>query len=278
MNLSHPKHEIFVLFSSTTICGGRHDFQMKSNDDASATSRAESETETEETRETASMQEVLGIDWVEFAYALLSYNTSAMCNQTYEVGSGEIKQTLTTQRTCRCVLFDQLLNSYTYLKQFGRMIRPLLYGKIFYHPSTPQYVNLIREINQTFQSLDELIKLFRHVEDAIVPAYQTVTTLCRFLPETTTVCRQLKTYGTPLALFTIVTEFMACSERNRFVAKGSEEQMVRDGQNDAMTNTFLAGIEFLDGISGNNSLPTHVRYKIRMILDHVDNTFRTEDR
>ena len=46
----------------------------------------------------------------------------------------------------------------------------------------------------------------------------------------------------------------------------------------SVTNNFLAAIEFLDQIDENQSLPKHLRFKIRMILDYVDNTFRTEDR
>jgi uncharacterized protein (UPF0147 family) len=67
-------------------------------------------------------------------------------------------------------------------------------------------------------------------------------------------------------------------EKNRFVPKSSEAEMVNEGQNNSLTNTFLAGIEFLDDLSNNDSLPKHVRYKIRMSLDYVDNTFSTQDK
>jgi len=58
----------------------------------------------------------------------------------------------------------------------------------------------------------------------------------------------------------------------------NENDLVALGQNQSVTNTFLAGIVFLDEIHGNESLPKHVKFKIRMALDYVDNTFRTEDR
>ena len=39
-------------------------------------------------------------------------------------------------------------------------------------------------------------------------------------------------YKTSIDLFTIVTEYIACSERNRFIAMNSEADMVREaGQN-----------------------------------------------
>jgi hypothetical protein len=67
-------------------------------------------------------------------------------------------------------------------------------------------------------------------------------------------------------------------EKNRFIAKSSETELVEDGQNNSLTNTFLAGIVFLNDISNNDSLPKHLQYKIRMSLDYVDNTFSTQDR
>ncbi|CAF4226291.1 unnamed protein product, partial [Rotaria magnacalcarata] len=54
--------------------------------------------------------------------------------------------------------------------------------------------------------------------------------------------------------------------------------MIKAGQNASLTNNFLAAITFMDDISNNASLPKHVRFKIRMTHDLVDNTFHTADR
>ncbi|CAF2848553.1 unnamed protein product [Rotaria sp. Silwood2] len=70
-------------------------------------------------------------------------------------------QVVTVNRSCRCAVFDQLLNSHKLLKQFATLLRPILYGKIYYHPSNIHYDNIIKQINQTFESLDELVRLFR---------------------------------------------------------------------------------------------------------------------
>jgi hypothetical protein len=201
-----------------------------------------------------------------------------MCIQIYIVGSGDIKQAISVNRSCRCVLFDQVFNSNTILKQLGRLIRPLLYGKIYYHPSNIYTDNLIKQINQTFESLEELIKLLRLINSNIRSLYQTSLSLCNLYANSSAICQQLYSYNTALSLFTIVTEYTACTDINRFVAKNSESDMVRDGQNNSLTNTFLAGIEFLGDMPNNGGLPKHVKYKIRMALDNVDNTFRTEDR
>ena len=133
-------------------------------------------------------------------------------------------------------------------------------------------------MNETFESLEELVKLFRQVRSFIDPAFKVYLDLCNSLTNRSSLCGQHDSYVAPLALFTIATEFIACFERDRFVAASDEAMLVSEGQNKSSTNRFLAGIKFLDDIGDNDPLPTHVRYKIRMTLDYVDNTFRTTDR
>ncbi len=218
------------------------------------------------------------IDWNSLASDILSFNAYNICTQYYQVGSGSVKQTIPVNRTCRCIVFDKLFNSSTNLRQFATFLRPLLYGKIYYYPSNSYYYNLIQQINQTFESLDELIKLFREIQSNIQPTYQILSSFCDSISNASTICDQLYSSTTYLSYFVIFTEFIACTERNRFVAKISESQLVQDGQNNSLTNTFLAGIVFLDNITDNSGLPKHVRYKIRMALDYVDNTFQNQDK
>lgn len=134
-------------------------------------------------------------------------------------------------------------------------------------------------MNQTFESLDEFVKFSREIQSIILPAYQTVLVLCNTtFTNATRFCEELYSIRTTLSLSVLITEFIACSEKNRFVKKNSEADLVREGQNNSATNLFLAGIEFLDDTNGQQGLPKHVKYKIRMTLDNVDSTFRTEDR
>jgi len=218
------------------------------------------------------------MDWSGLASALLTYNASDMCIQSYVVGSGNVKETILVNRTCRCVLFDEQFNSNDNLQQFSSLIRPLIYGKIYYHPSNIPYDNLIKQMNQTFESLNDLVILLRQIQSAIQPTYKTFSSLCNLISNSSSLCQELYSYRTSIYLFTLVTEFIGCVEKNRFVPKSSEAEMVNEGQNNSLTNTFLAGIEFLDDLSNNESLPKHVRYKIRMSLDYVDNTFSTQDK
>jgi hypothetical protein len=261
----------------TTLCSGRNDLSQFFDSNSSQESKSFDNSKKAPTSQEHSTNNdsILSIDWNDLASNLLLYNASNMCTQSFTTGSGNIKQAVLVNRTCRCVLFDQVFNSSVNLQT---LIGPLLYGKIYYHPSNIHYDNLIKQMNQTFESLDELITLFRQIQSIIQPSYQILLSSCNLLSNSSDICQQLYSYQTPLSLFTILTEFLACSERNRFVAKSSELDMVQDGQNNSVINTFLAAIEFLDEISDNDSLPKHIRYKIRMTLDYVDDTFRTEDR
>ena len=219
-----------------------------------------------------------GIDWTSLAFDLLTYGPSEICQQSYIIGSGDAKKTIIVDRACRCVLFDQTMNSNDELKKAAGFIRPLLYGKIYYHPSNKQYDRLIKQMNETFESLEELVKLFRQARSFVDPTFKSYLELCNVLTNRSLLCGQNDSYVRPLALFTIVTEFIACFDRNRFVPASDEAALVFEGQNKSSTNRFLAGIKFLDDLGDNDPLPTHLRYKIRMTLDYVDNTFRTTDR
>jgi hypothetical protein len=187
-------------------------------------------------------------------------------------------QIVTVNRSCRCVLFDQAFNSNPILSQFSTLLRPILYGKIYYYPSNVYYDQIIKQINETFESLDELVQLFREMEVTFNSSYKTFQLICDELGNSSMICQQLPTYKMALNLFIILTEFIACSERNRFVPMNSEAELVAAGQAQSATNSFLAGIVFLDDIPNNQSLPKHIRFKIRMTLDYTDSTFRTEDR
>ncbi len=264
------------------MCAGRNDLSQyintSSTDDSDTSSNSKSAPIPQDRSSSIDASSVQGISLDELAADLLAYNVTDMCTESYSIGSGNIKQTIPVNRTCRCVIFDQLFAANTTLQQFAPFIRPLLYGKIYYYPSNIHYDNLIKELNQTFESLDQLIQFLREIEANMQPTYQTLSSLCNSISNATIICQQLHTLTTPMSLFVVLTEFIACTELNRFVAKSSESQLVQDGQNNSLTNTFLAGIVFLDDITGNSGLPQHVRYKIRMSLDYVDSTFQTQDK
>ena len=271
---------ILFIFSLTVLCGGRNDLSTLLSTNLDEDTVESESLKTFRSVETISSNNeiIMDINWDELAATLLHYHESSMCNQSYIIGSGNIKQTVVASRKCRCVIFDRLFNSNGQLRALSRLVRPLLYGKIYYYPSNIHYDKLIKRINQTFESLDELIKLFRQMRLTIESIFQTVHKFCNLLPTNLSVnCQRLDTSTTPLSLFTILTEFIACTETNRFVPAESEIDLVQKGQNNSLTDTFLAGIVFFDEISNNDDLPRHIRYKIRMALDHVDNTFQTED-
>ena len=261
------------------MCGGRNDlafFNQSETQKSDVNSKSGEQTQTSESR--AADSEVVSIDYGKLATDLLKYNDSSMCNQSYIVGSGAVKQTVMVNRACRCVIFDQIFTSQEPLKVIGRFLRPLIYGKIYYHPTTAAYARLIKQINETFESLDEVIKLFRLVRRGVTPVLNTTLGMCNQTSNAPAFCAQLGNAQTSLSLFVVLTEFIACFERYRFVPAGSEAEMMEIGKVKSATDGFLAGIKFLDDISDNDNLPKHTRFKIRMALDYVDSTFRTEDR
>lgn len=271
LNLTFPSFASNYSFSLTSFCDGRNDL---SDFFTRNTSQKSSKQSSSETRTTS----LLDYNWNAFADNLLSYKPSQLCRRSYITGSGSIMQVIIVNQTCRCILFDQLFNSNRILRQFIRFFQPILYGKIYYHPSNVHYDRIIQHINQTFESLDELLQLLRLMDMDIRSAYRTLQTICYRNLASELNCAEIRRYRTAMNLFTILTEFLACTERNRFVAMGSEAEMVAEGLNKTVTNNFLAAIAFLDPIPPNGSLPTHIRFKIRMPLDYIDSTFRTEDR
>ncbi|CAF4227839.1 unnamed protein product, partial [Adineta steineri] len=146
LNVSFPFQEINSSLSLTTFCGGRNDLSTDFDPSSSQNSQSSntSQSSSSSSSSTTEGEEVLDIDWNDLAASILHYNDSAICPQSYSTGSGNIQQTILVNRTCRCVIFDQVFNSYDLLKQFATLVRPLLYGKIYYHPSNIHYDNIIK--------------------------------------------------------------------------------------------------------------------------------------
>lgn len=222
---------------------------------------------------------LIEINWNDIVDYLFYYEESELCYQYYTTGSGNLMQYIRVNRTCRCILLDQVMRSNSLLRPLSNLLRPLLYGKIYYHPSNFQYDRLIKEINQTFESLDEFLRFIRPILSILRSNDDFFNSICETFPEIFDFCQKsMSNYRTNLNLATILIELIGCTDRARFVPVSSEAEMVRLGQINAVTNTFLAAIKFLDELSPNQTLPKHVQYKIRMTLDYVDSTFRTEDR
>ncbi|CAF4216816.1 unnamed protein product, partial [Rotaria magnacalcarata] len=88
---------------------------------------------------------------------------------------------------------------------------------------------------------------------------ETYQFMCDTFSNFSAMCEQIPTYRRMLTLSVILTEFIACTELNRFESMNRESDMIKAGQNASLTNNFLAAITFMDDISNNASLPKHVR-------------------
>jgi hypothetical protein len=268
----------FVCFlSDSSFCNGRNDLSQFF--DQTMTRSTSMETLSISSPKIVNGQRSLfNIDWNQFGAFLLTYNESDMCQQNFTVGSGQIMQSIMINRSCRCAIFEKLFRSNKLLQTFSTLLRPILYGKIYYYPSNYHYDRLIKQLNRTFESFDEIIRLVRPITSLLQSTNTTLNLLCQTIARRSPLCSQMSLYQMSINYGTIIVEFLACSERNRFIPMNSETDIVREGQRQSLTNNFLAAIIFLDNIPNNQSLPKHVRYKIRMSLDYVDSTFRTEDR
>ncbi|CAF4588462.1 unnamed protein product, partial [Rotaria sp. Silwood2] len=193
LNVSFPFGGTNSNVSLNSICGGRNDLSQYSNQNQSAKTNNK-QTRNAQTR-AATNEFLFGIDWNSLAIDLLSYDESEMCEQSYITGSSDIMQITTVNRSCRCVLFDQVFNSNSVLKQLLRLVRPILYGKIYYHPSNIHYDNIIKQINQTFESLDELVRLFRQMRLIFQPRYNISETICNIFSNSSFICQQLLIYN-----------------------------------------------------------------------------------
>ncbi|CAF4578630.1 unnamed protein product [Rotaria socialis] len=274
VNFSMDMNNINISLSS--LCGGRNDFSSYTNQNNSSNTE-NNQTQNAPTRATTNASR-FDIDWDGLGSDLISYNESEMCLQAYTVTTGSLTKVITINRPCRCVLLNQVFNSNAILRKFLAVLRPILYGKIYYSPSNIYYDNIIKQINQTFESLDELVQVLRQLRLSMKSTLETYQSMCDTFSNLSAMCEQIPTYQRMLTLSVILTEFIACTELNRFEAMNSELDMIQAGQNASLTNNFLAAITFMDDISSNASLPAHVRFKIRMTLDLVDSTFQTADR
>lgn len=265
----------YFFRSFDSICGGRNDLTSLGQTTGDTTNILDRSAK--ESRSTTTNTENPLIDLETLFKELMKRNESEICNQTYIVGSGSIKQNVIIERNCRCIVFDQTFQKQKVLRSVAKIIRPLLYGKIYYYPSNRVYDSLIKRLNEIFESLTEFVRFSRALQSSYQPWITNLATFCTVFP-VESFCQTFNQTKTIYSTFVVLSEFIACSEQNRFVQMPTEEDLVTQGQKNALVDQFLAGIVFLDDSSNPNQLNKHTKFKIRMSLDHVDSTFRTENR
>lgn len=73
-------------------------------------------------------------------------------------------------------------------------------------------------------------------------------------------------------------EHVQCFEENRFEGFNSEQEVIARALELISENRLWAGLIFTNIASNETTLPSYIRYKIRMDADKVDNTRRIRDR
>ncbi|CAL4080084.1 unnamed protein product, partial [Meganyctiphanes norvegica] len=180
-------------------------------------------------------------------------------------------------------------------------VMPLLKGKIPYTPDNNITRQIIKEANQTFyiagnirealkalqkdsleftQNKEENIDIqdlqkvlsktwVRELIDKLVPQNQNFSLLLEaqqispFLEESLDVAKETD------EVLRLTVNLMECLSLDRFVAVGSEEELLDTVAQLSQNNNFLAGLVFED-IS--ESLPKHIKYSIRVSSDKTPNT------
>lgn len=71
---------------------------------------------------------------------------------------------------------------------------------------------------------------------------------------------------------------MQCLSLDKFVPYSDESQMIHQALYLLEENKFWAGVVFVDMYPWTTSVPSHVKYKIRMDIDGVERTNKIKDR
>uniref|UniRef100_A0A8C4JVZ9 ATP binding cassette subfamily A member 4 n=1 Tax=Dromaius novaehollandiae TaxID=8790 RepID=A0A8C4JVZ9_DRONO len=193
----------------------------------------------------------------------------------------------TTTPFCNALI--QHLESNALTKIAWSTVKPLLMGKILFAPDSPA----VRQILKNVRSSEEK-KIYIYV-CVCVPVewnemFQLNSTnsflrninlfqmkLPALLLSTTNVCfnvHLLLIYSYAIVL----CDYLQCLTLDKFEGHLDETQLTHQALHLLEENKFWAGVVFPDIEPRANSLPTHVKYKIRMDIDAVEKTNKIKDR
>ncbi|CAL1580468.1 unnamed protein product [Knipowitschia caucasica] len=79
-------------------------------------------------------------------------------------------------------------------------------------------------------------------------------------------------------VFHTINQYGQCVSLDKFVPHTDESQMIYNSLHLLEQNKYWAGVVFIDMFPWTNTVPPHVRYKIRMDIDGVERTNKIKDR
>ncbi|UYV60971.1 hypothetical protein LAZ67_1002950 [Cordylochernes scorpioides] len=187
-------------------------------------------------------------------------------------------------------------------------LKPVLRGKILFAPNNIKTQSIMAKINSTFDGLSDFLNVLQawsegahgiqYLEqrqymlekikelagdDAIRPLVEqfigkeTGDLLHSFnVPD---MGHQLGNMSGLLNLVQMVGNMSRCFDLSRFQGHNTEQELVREATRLNQHREFVAAVVFLNlDDDGSDSLPAHVRYKIRMDIDNVPSTLRTKSK
>jgi ATP-binding cassette subfamily A (ABC1) protein 1 len=194
-----------------------------------------------------------------------------------------------SSRTCLCeTIFNTLEKLPRSLQIIWKQLKPVFIGKILYSPNTTIYNNLVKEINSTFQTIDEFTQILGQLDvvlDSLDQFKPLLSIIWELLPLNLTSQINYEDLFDNIdglqQILLITKNLIRCFELNKFEGYEHEYQAVDDGMQMIETDSFWAALIFNDGkadAANSTSLPNKLKYKIRMSTSFTHNTFYTQDR
>uniref|UniRef100_A0A673X769 P-type phospholipid transporter n=1 Tax=Salmo trutta TaxID=8032 RepID=A0A673X769_SALTR len=209
-----------------------------------------------------------------------------------------------------CKSLIQSLESNPLSRIVWRGIKPLFIGKLLYTPDTPAVLDVMKEVNKTFQDLQILQELNgawmevapgikTYMESSVEIQLLQVAVLVNLQLENTSwtakrIARFLSTPNEPRKegapptwldvysdlnnTITTLAQVTQCFSLNKLEGAATEGQMIDRALELLEEREFWAGIVFLLPNTSLPGLPPHVTYKIRMDIDDVARTNKIKDR
>lgn len=198
----------------------------------------------------------------------------------------------TTTKSCLChTIYSLISDVSTGTQTLFNQLKPMLLGKIVYAPDTTAYRSVIKRMNETFETIEQIASILTNLGDltqhsaGLLNQYsvllqanwdlmQSEFNLTNFNVKETII--QLK-FSTQLLYFT--RNFIKCFELNKFIGFKSEEKAIEAAEQLAESDSFYAAVIFTSNETiTDNELPKLVQYKIRMNSTQTHDTLFTQDR
>jgi hypothetical protein len=235
-----------------------------------------SSTETDDNKQTTTTTAVL-LTGIKYLNSLSQLN-STQC---------PAKQANSTHYTCLCdTIFKSLSSLPSGLQAIWKQIKPVVLGKILYTPNTIAYRRLIKHINRTFESIDQLSSIIVQVVDVLdkIREYEPlIYKIVPYLPQQyrndTAIKISIGNIQTIRDVLQLAKNLIDCVEKNRFEGYKTEKEAVKTGMDLIEKELFWATLVFNHTDDDNaTDLPTKFTYKIRMNSSYTQNTFFVQDR